>query len=121
RWIWSDCFELLVDYGKRLFFAKSSVHRGASNQPKSFPEPLEVGTQRGKVRSSTPAWRNWQTRWTQNPVIARSCGFDPLRRQSVSPVSFTRENESRSRTGRTSHWHEAKHLSRPCIHRLSLV
>ena len=30
-----------------------------------------------------PAWRNWQTRWTQNPVIARSCGFEPLRRQSV--------------------------------------
>ncbi len=27
-----------------------------------------------------PAWRNWQTRWTQNPVIARSCGFEPLRR-----------------------------------------
>src|SRR5438094_9512106 len=30
-----------------------------------------------------PAWRNWQTRWTQNPVIARSCGFEPLRRQSL--------------------------------------
>jgi hypothetical protein len=30
----------------------------------------------------SPAWRNWQTRWTQNPVIARSCGFEPLRRQN---------------------------------------
>src|SRR5438876_952652 len=30
---------------------------------------------------ASPAWRNWQTRWTQNPVIARSCGFEPLRRQ----------------------------------------
>src|SRR5438034_1190453 len=29
-----------------------------------------------------PAWRNWQTRWTQNPVIARSCGFEPLRRHA---------------------------------------
>ena len=29
-----------------------------------------------------PAWRNWQTRWTQNPVIARSCGFEPLRRHN---------------------------------------
>src|SRR5438034_8019945 len=28
-----------------------------------------------------PAWRNWQTRWTQNPVAARPCGFEPLRRQ----------------------------------------
>src|SRR5205085_376342 len=24
----------------------------------------------------------WQTRWTQNPVIARSCGFKSLRRQT---------------------------------------
>src|SRR6266699_2927014 len=31
-----------------------------------------------------PAWRNWQTRWTQNPVIARSCGFEPLRRQKLA-------------------------------------
>jgi RNA polymerase sigma factor (sigma-70 family) len=31
-----------------------------------------------------PAWRNWQTRWTQNPVAARSCGFEPLRRQYFS-------------------------------------
>ena len=27
--------------------------------------------------SETPGWRNWQTRWTQNPVPARECGFDP--------------------------------------------
>src|SRR5256885_14422361 len=32
----------------------------------------------------SPAWRNWQTRWTQNPVAARPCGFEPLRRQSSS-------------------------------------
>ena len=30
-----------------------------------------------------PTWRNWQTRWTQNPVHASECGFDPLRRQSA--------------------------------------
>jgi hypothetical protein len=32
--------------------------------------------------SRKPTWRNWQTRWTQNPVHASECGFDPLRRQS---------------------------------------
>ena len=37
----------------------------------------------------SPAWRNWQTRWTQNPVIARSCGFEPLRRHSISMFDFT--------------------------------
>ena len=31
-----------------------------------------------------PAWRNWQTRWTHNPVAARPCGFEPLRRQGFS-------------------------------------
>ena len=24
-----------------------------------------------------PAWRNWQTHWTQNPAMATSCRFDP--------------------------------------------
>ena len=31
-----------------------------------------------------PAWRNWQTRWTQNPVSARTCRFDPGRRYCLS-------------------------------------
>ena len=35
--------------------------------------------------SLKPAWRNWQTRWTQNPLSARACGFDPLRRYPFSP------------------------------------
>src|SRR6266436_603086 len=37
--------------------------------------------QNAYVPAITPAWRNWQTRWTQNPVAARPCGFEPLRRQ----------------------------------------
>ncbi len=32
--------------------------------------------------STSPEWRNWQTRWTQNPVLARVCGFNSLLRQS---------------------------------------
>jgi hypothetical protein len=39
---------------------------------------------------SWPAWRNWQTRWTQNPVAARSCGFEPLRRQTLFFIGKTR-------------------------------
>jgi hypothetical protein len=35
-----------------------------------------------------PAWRNWQTRWTQNPVAVRPCGFEPLRRQLYSVISL---------------------------------
>jgi DNA-directed RNA polymerase specialized sigma24 family protein len=31
-----------------------------------------------------PAWRNWQTRQTQNLVLVRVCGFDPLRRHHLS-------------------------------------
>jgi hypothetical protein len=33
-----------------------------------------------------PTWRNWQTRQTQNLVLVRVCGFDPLRRHHVFPV-----------------------------------
>jgi hypothetical protein len=29
-----------------------------------------------------PMWRNWQTRQTQNLVLATVCGFDPLHRQT---------------------------------------
>src|SRR5436189_3528709 len=42
----------------------------------------------------TPAWRNWQTRWTQNPVIARSCGFEPLRRQTSLGIGCLRGRQS---------------------------
>ncbi len=31
-----------------------------------------------------PLWRNWQTRWTQNPVVATPCGFDSHRRHTQS-------------------------------------
>ena len=27
-----------------------------------------------------PVWWNWQTCWTQNPVLATGCGFDPRHR-----------------------------------------
>ncbi len=26
--------------------------------------------------ADVPEWRNWQTRWIQNPVPARACGFE---------------------------------------------
>ena len=32
-----------------------------------------------------PLWRNWQTRWTQNPVVAISCRFDPGQRHQKRP------------------------------------
>ncbi len=34
--------------------------------------------------SDVPSWRNWQTRGTQNPVPARACGFNSLRRHHSS-------------------------------------
>src|SRR6266567_1423843 len=49
------------------------------------------------LRVRKPAWRNWQTRWTQNPVIARSCGFEPLRRQGLWNTVLPGEIESATR------------------------
>ena len=37
---------------------------------------------------STPVWWNWQTCWTQNPVVAIPCRFDPDHRHQKSRDSF---------------------------------
>ena len=31
-------------------------------------------------KAPMPVWWNWQTPWIQNPVSARTCGFDPRHR-----------------------------------------
>src|ERR1039458_3429345 len=41
-----------------------------------------------------PTWRNWQTRQTQNLVLVRVCGFDPLRRHQDFPVAPARHKPS---------------------------
>src|SRR6202012_4006780 len=43
-----------------------------------------------RIINDSPEWRNWQTRWTQNPVSARTCGFDSLLRQSPEKDSHPR-------------------------------
>ena len=37
-----------------------------------------------------PLWRNWQTRWTQNPVPAREYGFDPHRRHILGSIDLVK-------------------------------
>ena len=36
-----------------------------------------------------PVWWNWQTRRTQNPVVAIPCRFDPDHRHQKKPVNLT--------------------------------
>src|SRR5438477_11460357 len=69
------------DCAARLSFAKFSDRREVYSLS-IWLEALELPS-RPCSFTLPPAWRNWQTRWTQNPVIARSCGFEPLRRQSL--------------------------------------
>src|SRR6266566_4611091 len=64
-------------------FAKSSDRREVCSLS-ILSEALELRRGLCSFRFPSPAWRNWQTRWTQNPVIARSCGFEPLRRQKLA-------------------------------------
>src|SRR5439155_99160 len=64
------------------FFAKSSGRHEVYSLSISS-EALELRVGLCNFTFPAPAWRNWQTRWTQNPVIARSCGFEPLRRQTL--------------------------------------
>ena len=77
------CYDRHLVCATRLFCAKFLGRRAVYNLSISL-EPFELGRE-ARILSlpfATPAWRNWQTRWTQNPVIARSCGFEPLRRQA---------------------------------------
>ena len=50
--------------------------------------PSCVGSNPATPVKFMPAWRNWQTRWTQNPVSARTCRFDPGRRYSLRDKVF---------------------------------
>ena len=50
--------------------------------------PSCVGSNPATPVKFMPAWRNWQTRWTQNPVSARTCRFDPGRRYSNNDKVF---------------------------------
>src|SRR6266536_6143503 len=68
------------------------VHRGprpaagASIGPFHRPfQPASAAT----VAGTTPKWRNWQTRRTQNPVPFGECGFDSHLRHS-GRVAFSR-------------------------------
>ena len=36
------------------------------------------------IKVNSPVWWNWQTRRTQNPVVAIPCGFDPRHRHQKS-------------------------------------
>ena len=55
-----------------------------------------------------PWWRNWQTRWIQNPVIARSCGFDSHPRYN-KPKKWLIASELQKGSS-LSFWSEAKRL-----------
>ena len=66
----------------RLFCAKFSGRREACSRSMRL-EALELPRRLRNFIFPPPAWRNWQTRWTQNPVLARVCGFEHLRRDSL--------------------------------------
>ena len=58
-----------------------------------------------------PEWRNWQTRGIQNPVAARSCGFESHLRQSAT-VSVI-ERQPATVDVRTRHVRLRREISRP--------
>ncbi len=44
-----------------------------------------------------PKWWNWQTRWTQNPVVAIPCGFDSRLRHHTNYIIDDSSREQKSR------------------------
>ncbi len=68
----------------RLFCAKFLGHLAVCGRS-IWSEAFELRCEVRILRSFQHAGvAEWQTRWTQNPVIARSCGFNPLRRHCRS-------------------------------------
>src|SRR5262249_22719465 len=70
----------------RVFFApQRQNHTQPHSVPRRFAYAFILHTRLSfafdfVASDFSPAWRNWQTRWTQNPVTAGWCGFEPLRR-----------------------------------------
>ena len=83
--------------------------RCLSQPPSSIP-CVSVKIGQPFVPATKPTWRNWQTRRTQNPVTARSCGFDPLRRHVLLVPGTLR-----------CHRHEFLLMPRSCDSRASLL
>ena len=52
---------------------------GSNTVPVQVRSPAPRDTRFGYPPFNKPAGRNWQTFWTQNPVLATGCGFDPRR------------------------------------------
>ena len=52
---------------------------------------LSGGGPQMPVSDRWPTWRNWQTRQTQNLVLERVCGFNPLRRHQRTPAPVNGE------------------------------
>src|SRR5919204_6452482 len=74
------------------------VHRGPRSprgrKYRPFRQPISTDKRRYSD-PTTPKWRNWQTRRTQNPVGETPCGFDSHLRHSSA--------YDRAREGRRAH------------------
>lgn len=59
------------------FRLKSDLSTAAANlnMPPDVPPIRRIGVAAEDI-PNVPEWRNWQTRWIQNPVPAREWGFD---------------------------------------------
>jgi hypothetical protein len=86
------CYDLHLVCATRLFCAKFLGRRAVYNHSISLGA-FELGHEARILSppSEAPAWRNWQTRWTQNPVLATVCGFEPLRRHSLCNTVYEEE------------------------------
>jgi hypothetical protein len=86
---------------QKAAMAEASGVTGGYTVPPEFYQGLMtaaafVDRPRGcRTLAIEPKWRNWQTRRTQNPVLARECGFESHLRQS-SGTRFSDASEKRA-------------------------
>src|SRR5215469_10447510 len=84
------CEKKKPQFSQRFTERRTTPSQRQSSKQRLCSRPVKMLVVMSKVRMflTSPAWRNWQTRWTQNPVAARPCGFEPLRRQDRQVFGF---------------------------------
>ena len=71
-----ECAQTLGTTG----FSKLQISRFSESTSKTTSDFQRAVEMAETVGTTMPVCWNWQTRWTQNPLVATPCGFDPRHR-----------------------------------------
>ncbi len=77
-----ECAQTLGTTG----FSKLQITRFSESTSKTTSDFQRAVEMAETVGTTMPVCWNWQTRWTQNPLVATPCGFDPRHRHQIRGI-----------------------------------